>query len=153
MNFLPELCIAGVQFHAPAVIAQSIMHHEETRSAIDRLTSSVDALKSVLEKLPSAPTDAAGAVSSRRRPRLPVSGQDEQQPEIPKWKTLMAKLPMRLPLRSKQQLIDLHRHLGGSKADKVKRNVKEFLLEVSRVRRNFLPSPSISSQWAVQITC
>jgi hypothetical protein len=149
---LPELRIAGVQFHAPAVIAQSIMHHEETRSTIDRLTSSVEALKSAYEKLQSAPTDAAGSVSSRRRPRLPPSGQYEQQPEIPKWKTLMAKLPMPLPLRSKQQLIDLHRHLGGSEAGKVKKDVKEFLLEVARVSRNFLPSPSIYSRLALQ-TC
>ena len=141
-----------MQFHATAVMAQSIMHHESTRSAIDGLRSSVDALKSALERLPSAPTDAAGSVSSRRRPRPPVTGQDEQQPETPKWTTLMAKLPMRLPLRSKQQLIDLHRHLGGSSADKVKKNVKEFLLEVARVRLNCFLSLSKYFCGAVQ-TC
>jgi hypothetical protein len=41
---------------------------------------------------------------------------------------------------------------GGGKADKVKRDVKEFLLEVALVSRNFLPSPSIYSRLAVQ-TC
>jgi hypothetical protein len=143
----------GVQFHGPAVIAQSIMHHETTQKALEDLVSKVESLTAAVSALTNVPADAAaGGASSRRRTRVQVTSSQADQPsseETPRWKILMKNLPMPLPLRSKQQLIDLHSHLGGSSGGQAKARVREFLMEIARVNQRILsfqqPFSSFSS--------
>jgi hypothetical protein len=117
------------------------MHHEETKKAVEKLTSQVKELTEALRNSPGVPADGAGVTSSRRRTRVrdTASSHQEEQQETPKWKMLMQKLPMPLPLRSKKELVDLHRHLGGTNGEQAKAHVRAFLLEIARVS-NPIPS-------------